>query len=234
MNSENVNMFDKLMELPLFQGASHEQISALVAKIPFHFLKFSNGQRIIASGSASTHLRFIVSGKARSVTSGAAARVAVAQTLSAPNVVGADFMFGREPAYPFDLYAVGDCGILQLSKADYMSIVRSDDVFLFNILNYLSCNAQKPKLSLQHMSHGLVAERIAFMVSMFTSKASADIAITFRQKDLCLMLGTRRTALVSALSSLKARGIVDYTSSTISVLDRSALVSMIHERTAED
>ena len=120
MNSENVNMFDKLMELPLFQGASHEQISALVAKIPFHFLKFSNGQRIIASGSASTHLRFIVSGKARSVTSGAAARVAVAQTLSAPNVVGADFMFGREPAYPFDLYAVGDCGILQLSKADYI------------------------------------------------------------------------------------------------------------------
>lgn len=234
MNSENVNMFDKLMELPLFQGASHEQISALVAKIPFHFLKFSNGQRIIASGSASTHLRFIVSGKARSVTSGAAARVAVAQTLSAPNVVGADFMFGREPAYPFDLYAVGDCGILQLSKADYMSIVRSDDVFLFNILNYLSRNAQKPKLSLQHMSHGLVAERIAFMVSMFTSKASADIAITFRQKDLCLMLGTRRTALVSALSSLKARGIVDYTSSTISVLDRSTLVSMIHERTAED
>lgn len=227
-------MFDKLMELPLFQGASHEQISALVAKIPFHFLKFSNGQRIIASGSASTHLRFIVSGKARSVTSGAAARVAVAQTLSAPNVVGADFMFGREPAYPFDLYAVGDCGILQLSKADYMSIVRSDDVFLFNILNYLSRNAQKPKLSLQHMSHGLVAERIAFVVSMFTSKASADIAITFRQKDLCLMLGTRRTALVSALSSLKARGIVDYTSSTISVLDRSALVSMIHERTAED
>ncbi len=234
MNSENVNMFDKLMELPLFQGASHEQISALVAKIPFHFLKFSDGQRIIASGSASTHLRFIVSGKARSVTSGAAARVAVAQTLSAPNVVGADFMFGREPAYPFDLYAVGDCGMLQLSKADYMSIVRSDDVFLFNILNYLSRNAQKPKLSLQHMSHGLVAERIAFMVSMFTSKASADIAISFRQKDLCLMLGTRRTALVSALSSLKARGIVDYTSSTISVLDRSALVSMIHECTAED
>lgn len=234
MNSENVNMFDKLMELPLFQGASHEQISALVAKIPFHFLKFSDGQRIIASGSASTHLRFIVSGKARSVTSGAAARVAVAQTLSAPNVVGADFMFGREPAYPFDLYAVGDCGMLQLSKADYMSIVRSDDVFLFNILNYLSRNAQKPKLSLQHMSHGLVAERIAFMVSMFTSKASADIAITFRQKDLCLMLGTRRTALVSALSSLKARGIVDYTSSTISVLDRSALVLMIHECTAED
>ncbi len=234
MNSENVNMFDKLMELPLFQGASHEQISALVAKIPFHFLKFSDGQRIIAAGSASTHLRFIVSGKARSVTSGAAARVAVSQTLAAPNVVGADFMFGREPAYPFDLYAVGDCGILQLSKADYMSIVRSGDVFLFNILNYLSRNAQKPKLSLQHMSHGLVAERIAFIVSMLTTKASEDIAITFRQKDLCLMLGTRRTALVSALSSLKARGIVDYTSSSISVLDRSALVSMIHERTAED
>ena len=234
MNSENGNMFEKLMELPLFQGASHEQISALVAKIPFHFLKFGDGQRIVESGAPSTHLRFIVSGKARSVTASAAARLAVSQTLAAPNVVGADFMFGREPAYPFDLYAVGDCGILQLSKADYMSIVRSDDVFLFNILNYLSRNAQKPKLSLQQMSHGMVAERIAFMVSMLTSKASADITITFRQKDLCLVLGTRRTALVSALSLLKARGIVDYTSSSISVLDRSALVSMIHERPVEE
>ena len=47
MNSENGNMFEKLMELPLFQGASHEHISALVAKMPFHFLKFGDGQRIV-------------------------------------------------------------------------------------------------------------------------------------------------------------------------------------------
>ena len=34
------SMYQQMMQLPLFQGVSTEKITALVEKLPFHFLKF--------------------------------------------------------------------------------------------------------------------------------------------------------------------------------------------------
>ena len=56
------SMYQQLMQLPLFQGVSTEKITALVEKLPFHFLKFRNGDQIFAAGEPCTHIKFIVSG----------------------------------------------------------------------------------------------------------------------------------------------------------------------------
>ena len=55
-------MYQQLMQLPLFQGVSTDKITSLVEKLPFHFLKFRNGEQIFAAGDQCTHMRFIVSG----------------------------------------------------------------------------------------------------------------------------------------------------------------------------
>ena len=230
MENEYGKMYTKLLRLPLLQGASCGQISQLIEKLPFHFIKYTNGQSIITSGEDSTHLKFVVSGSAKIVLTNRCTGVSLSQIVSAPCVVGPDFLFGREPVYPFDVYAHGDCGIMQLSKADYIKVVSSDQVFLFNILNYLSRNAQKPKLSLQHLPQGTIAERLAFVISMLTNKDSSDISLHFKQKDLCVLLGTRRASLVAALECLKSQGMIQHTNNEIRITDRDALVSLIHER----
>ena len=58
-------MFEQLMQLPLFQGVSNERMTSLVEKLPFHFLKFHDGDTIISAGDECTHIRFIVSGSVR-------------------------------------------------------------------------------------------------------------------------------------------------------------------------
>lgn len=218
------NMFEQLMRLPLFQGVSHEQLQGLVEKIPFHFLKFADGQPIIKVGDPCTHLRFVVSGSVTVVTPSQALRVVVNQRLDAPNVIGADYLFGRYTAYPFDVHACGTCGILQLLKADYVNILRSNNVFLFNALNYLSRNAQKATLPLLVQSQGLIGERLARLIVSLTSALSRNIVIDFRQKDLCLLLGARRTSLMRALSEMREQGLIDYNLSQIKVIDRAGLL----------
>ena len=44
------SIFEILMDLPLFQGVSREKLSELIEKTPFHFLKYADGEQIIASG----------------------------------------------------------------------------------------------------------------------------------------------------------------------------------------
>ena len=138
----------------------------------------------------------------------------ISHELEAPEVIAPDYLFGLDTSYPFSVTATEGCGILQLAKHDYVAMLRTDDVFLFNILNYLSRNSQMRRSQLLNLGNASVQERLVMLVSAFTSQRSQNIAITFRQRDLCRLLGARRPALVSAISAMKDKGLIDMPSST--------------------
>ncbi len=217
------------MQLPLFQGVSTDVITALVEKLPFHFLKFRNGEQIFAAGDQCSHIRFIVSGRVRLETPCDYLRVSLLQTLETPHVLAAEYLFGRETTYPYSAFADGPCGILQLRKSDYIKMLAFDKVFLFNILNYLSSGSQRNTASILAIKDGSVVERLAMIVDALTVAGATDVAVRFKQKDLCVLLGTQRTTLIASLDKLADEDIVDYTSNELRVLDSSRLTEFIHK-----
>ena len=210
------SMYEILMDLPLFQGVSRDKLSELIEKTPFHFLKFGDGEEIVAVGGACTHVKFIISGEVRMEIPCRNLRVRVGETLAAPNVFGHDYLFGRRTEYPYDVYSRGDCGILQISKPDFINILQSDNIFLFNILNMLSRNSQNN------------VEGFAFFVVSLTQHNAKDIRLTYKQKDLCALLGIQRSSFINAMDKMKEMGVINYTLSEIEVLDRRILLDLVH------
>ncbi len=211
------SMYEQLRSLPLFQGVGAQRISELVERLPFHFLKFSPGETIISAGSPCQHIRFVVSGDVKMVTASAVLKIKIEQTLHAPEVLGAESLFGVVNTYPFTVTAGTGCGILQLRKGDYIKVLLADKVFLFNILNYLSSNSQRHGIALQNMRHDSVRGRLSREILSFTTQRSTDVKLRFRQKDLCSLLGTQRNTLMAALDEMKADGLIEYTRDEISV-----------------
>lgn len=225
------NMFDKLLHLPLFQGVSHERLQETIEKVPFHFLKFRKGEKIIDRGDECTHVRFVVSGRVLLDFTSNVLKFKISHELSAPEVIAPDHLFGLDTSYPFSAFALEDCGILQVEKQDYVSMLQSDNIFLFNILNYLSRNSQARKSQLLNMGNATVAERIVMLVSTFTSQKSKNITMTFRQRDLCRLLGARRPAFISAIEFLSEKGLIELPdNSTIVVTSRKALLDLLNKK----
>ena len=220
------SMYQQLMQLPLFQGVSTEKITALVEKLPFHFLKFRNGEQVFAAGDPCTHIKFIVSGQVRLETPFPKLRITMHQTVSNPHVLAAEYLFGRDTAYPYTAISDGACGILQLRKSDYIKMITSDKVFLFNILNYLSSGSQRSLLMPLIVNDGSVAERLAMVVDTLSISGATNIGFRYKQKDLCTLLGTQRTTLVSMLDKLSDQGIVDYDSNELKILDLQGLINV--------
>lgn len=222
------NIFDKLLHLPLFQGVSQERLEEIVAKIPFHFLKFKKGEKIISSGDSCTHVRFVISGKVKMEYESKPLKFKISHELSAPEVISPDYLFGLDTSYPFNVTALESCGILQVAKQDYITILRSDNVFLYNILNYLSRNSQSVKTQLLNVEHATVVERIALLVSVFTTQRSQQINLNFKQKDLCRLLGARRPAFIGAIGYLLEKDMIEMPdNSNILVKDRKQLLSLL-------
>ena len=223
------SMYQQLMQLPLFQGVSTEKITALVEKLPFHFLKFRNGEQVFAAGDPCTHIKFIVSGQVRLETPFSKLRITMHQTVSNPHVLAAESLFGRDTAYPYTAISDGACGILQLRKSDYIKMITSDKVFLFNILNYLSSGSQRSMSSILATRDGSVMERLAMLVDALSITGATDVTLRFKQKDLCALLGTQRTTLIASLDKLSDEEILDYDSNELHILDQQRLVDLIRK-----
>lgn len=217
------------MELPLFHGVSHQKISEMLGKYPFQFMKFSDAQPIIAAGDPCTHLMAIISGSVRSSIAGADGRVKVSQTLEAPEIVAPDFFFGKRTNSPSAIVAQGDCGIMQIDKRDYVDIITSDTVFLFNFLNILSMHAQLSTEGVLTLTGGDLRKRIAYWIVALTQRGGKDIVMECRQRDLYSVFGVPRQSLVASLADMKMQGMLDFTPTSISVTDRKLLVDFLEK-----
>ncbi len=221
------SMYEMLTGLPLFHGASYERISEIIGNTKFHFLKYLSGETIVTEGDPCTHIKFIISGSARSSISNHNGRFTVSQTLDAPDVIAPEFLFGRTTQYPCTVTALEPTGILQIEKSDYLRILNLDRIFLFNFLNTLSMNAQKGIDGIMALTTGNLEERIAYWIIALTQRSGKDIALTCRQRDLYALFGVQRTSFLATLESMKSRGIIDYDQNEIRVKSRPDLLAIL-------
>lgn len=221
------SMYDILLALPLFKGVSRERLSGIIEKNRFHFLKYPAGETIVHAGDLCDHVQFVISGKARVSMADQNDRIRVSQTIVGPEVLVPDFLFGKKTFYPCEITAQETCGILQIQKQDYLNILNSDNIFLFNYLNYISMDAQKGIHGVLAVAGGDLEVRIAFWIIALTQSGGTDIVMSCRQRDLYTVFGVQRTSLIATLDSMKERGIIDYTPNEIRVLSRDALISVI-------
>lgn len=225
---ENKSIFSILMELPLFSGVTREKMSDVVGKAKFHFLKYPKGTTFINVGEPCTHLKFILNGKVRITIPNSDGRFSVSQTLIAPDVIAPDFMFGMATVYPCSALGLEDTNILQISKSDYLDILNTDPIFLLNYLNLLAMNAQKAVDGVLSITMGSIEERIAFWIIALSKPSGRDIVLQCRQRDLYSVFGVQRSTFMGVLQSLRERGLIDYTPTSISVPDRRALLDLLH------
>lgn len=221
------SMYEILMSLPLLNGVSRNRILEIVGKTKFHFLKYLDGEKVISTGDPCTHIKFVLSGAVRSTISNADNRFRISQTLTAPSVIAPEFLFGKSPFYPAEVTAIGATGILQIAKSDYLNMLTTDKVFMFNFLNMLSSSAQRSVEGLLAVTNGSLEERIAYWIVALTQRDGTDIVMTCRQRDLYSTFGVQRSSLIAALQSLKDRDIIDFTSNEIAVKSRSELLKLL-------
>ncbi len=221
------SMFDLLSEIPLFRGVTRERIAQTVGSTKFHFLKYNAGQTVAVTGENCTHLQIILSGKVRVSIANSDGRLVVEQTLSGPDVIVPDFLFGPVTVCPATVTALEEASVIKISKNDYVKILSSDNIFMYNYLNYLSMNAQKCVEGVLAMTSGSIEERLAMWIIALTQPGGTDITVTCKQRDLNAMFGVARSSFIAALDRMADRGIITYVPGKISVTDRRRVLEVM-------
>lgn len=227
MNMPKYSMFETLMSLPMFKGVSRDQISSFVEKTNLLFRTYQPGERIVTERDNCRSVKCLISGEMEVVHPLFAGRLVVRERVGSGRFIGLDRLFGLNLHFNFTAHAVTKCGTMEFSKAHYMALLQSNQIYLMNCLNYLSLCSQRAESAVVDCIPGSAVSLLARIVDMTTTRDSGHIEISATGMTLRDFL--RGVALFdeAELDSLCADGVLEVISpDTVMVADRKRLLDL--------
>ncbi|MCM1320468.1 MAG: cyclic nucleotide-binding domain-containing protein [Muribaculaceae bacterium] len=140
--SEEPSMIQTLMQLPLFHGVSYELMHEAIEHLILDFSQYEAGYHLIKTGDPCAELSVIIEGEARVVRSMCGGKMLMSQRVGAGTMLMADRLMGLYTNYDADVYAGSRLSLMKIGKQDFLRLLGSHQIFLYNYLNYLSFKAQ--------------------------------------------------------------------------------------------
>lgn len=159
-----MQLYDKLLGLPLFQGMSSSDLQDVVGNYRIGFLKYKRGETIIEAGDQCRRLLFLLDGDMDMTATSANHSFSVTEQLPAPSIIEPERLFGMNQYYSRTYVTRSQCHLLSISKEDVISMSSQYMVFRLNVMNILSTQSQRQQRFIwQHHSDTVEGRVVRFL-----------------------------------------------------------------------
>lgn len=228
-----MTMYDVLMQLPVFQGISSDQLTDILEKIPFDFRHFEMGQTILKEGDVCDCATFILSGKVRMFTKTFGGRVNIEQEFEAPYTLPFYNLFGAETHLHDTVMAASSAGIMQLDKLNFLRVLQQNQILLINVLNMLSTHAQKQNKAMDFSGEPDPVLRLASWMLALTERSASDITLYASTEDWCNMLQLDESSFWRCVATLEGEKVLESEGGKLKLIDRYGLRTYVGRKTAQ-
>jgi len=138
-----MQLYDHLLQFPLFQGMSRDNLAQVAGYTKFGFMKCAVGQTVVREDDACTQLYFLLSGKLRFETRSDDRSYRVIEQLEAPYMFQAEAAFGYNQRFTHTVTAITESSFITIDKDELLRLSEGFLVFRLNLLNLYATQAQK-------------------------------------------------------------------------------------------
>jgi len=221
-------MYETLMSLPLFSGASSEHFSRFVERCNLDFKTFAPGETVIKQESSVRTLICLVSGQMEAVHSLFNGRVKVREDVLPGRFIGAERLFGLNNHLQYRAVAKTKCGTMEVDKQQYLSLVSEYQVFLLNLLNYLSRPIQQFQDTVCDSPSLSLACTIAAILQCVTTRESENVEIWSVGCSLADVLTNNHPDSMQQFRMLENCGFIETPDEKhIRILDRNRFIELV-------
>ena len=138
-----LQIYEKLLQFPLFQGMSRDDLEIVAGHTRFGFLKVASGRPIVKVGDTCSQLYFLINGSVRVKTFSDDYGYSVEEQISAPYILQLEGVFGYHQRYTHDFVAMSDVNFITIDKEELVRLTEDFLVFRLNMMNSFATQAQK-------------------------------------------------------------------------------------------
>lgn len=211
------SIYETIMELPLMKGISREQLSQMLEKTSVSFLYFKSGDKLYGKDDPVRSIDFLLKGRVKRRNHIEPYGICITELLGEGMVMGANRLYGIHTTYGCDIEAFDDVSVMRISKEQYLNILRSDEIFLMNYLNYLSAAAQRPLSFLREEHRDHVSTMLGMLLKSVVWPMAERITIEASDEAISQFLGIKEELWEEWKRAREAEGNIEVTENGVTV-----------------
>lgn len=204
-----LQIYDRLLQFPLFQGMSRDDLEIVAGHTRFGFQKVTAGRQIIHAGDPCTHLYFLINGTLKIETFSDDSRYSVIEQMSSPYILQQESIFGYYQRYTHNFYALTDANFLTLDKEEVVRLSEDFLVFRLNLMNHLATQSQKLIQMQWRRSPLLLRERIVRFFFQHTLYPAGPKTFHILMERLAEEVNDSRLNVSRALNRMQESGVIE-------------------------
>jgi len=224
-------MYDLMLQLPIFQGLSYDQLNGILEKIPFSFRRYTSGEVIHGQGDLCDGVLFVLSGTVSQITPTFGGRIKIVQDFTGPHTLPFYYLFGAETHSNSELRAVDQVGMMHVEKSQFLKMLQQNSIMLVNVLNMLSTHAQKQHVAMEFTGLSDPTLRLASWLLAFSDRKAARITVEATEESWVSLLRLDVSGFWRCVAVLEGRECVEMQGGLLKLIDRYALRRYVGEKT---
>ncbi len=201
-------MFERLLQLPLFQGMTTQEISDVMAHVRLDFVNYHRGDEIVMQGESCRKLIYIISGGVMAEHRNADLQFTLTEHLPDLKVIEPYNLFGMYQTYSRTYTFVTDGSTLAIDKRVVLSQLMTNNIVKINLMN-IACNKYQQTLRLlcNFPDDSVRHKIIKFVLShSIVPKGKKDVQI--KMTDLANIIHETRLNVSIALNEMEEQGLI--------------------------
>ena len=218
-----LNLYDKLREIPLFQGLTSDNLMQIIGQTKFSFKKFGKNDIIKKEGEKCDNVAILLSGDVKTIAYADDHGYSIEENVAAPYTLQPECMFGLQLHYTRTFIATTTCDIVEIDKDDLMRISDEFIIFRMNLVNYISALSQKTTRKLWHPIPADAHDRIVHFIKTHCSSPTGPKTMRIKMTRLAQETGLGRRAVSEILNTMQDENLLTFSRGIIEINHIEAL-----------
>ena len=204
------NIYRRFLQLPLFQGLSHQDFLAIAGKVRFDFRTMEENRVILKQGDSCNSYFFIIRGEYESIHVNNSPTYTLTEYFDRPAILDVESLYGLHPYY-FNTYRCkSTVTLLEIHKDVVFNVLMNYATFRINYMNMFNYLASKRRDLLWQGMPATIEERFAHFLRTRLSVLRGPKSLHIRQSVLAHELATNFRNVSKMLSEYEAKGFLSY------------------------
>lgn len=201
-------LHEYLLELPLFQGMSRNDLEQIVAETKFRQLSFAKGKTIVREGDACDKLYFLVKGFLSTTCQADDKGYSITETLTAPNILQPERIFGLTQRYTRTFTAKTNCDLICIGKKEIVLLSDNYEIFRLNLLNIICTQSQRSNRLPWKPKAKDIRHKIIRFIEARSLRPAGEKTISIKMERLAAEISESRLNVSKELNAMKEEGII--------------------------
>ncbi|MCD8290727.1 MAG: Crp/Fnr family transcriptional regulator [Prevotella sp.] len=225
---EKANLHERLLELPLFQGMSRNDLELVISNTKFRYLTIQKGKAIVNEGEMCDRFFFLMEGEISSTKCADDNGYCVIEKLNAPDILQPERIFGLIQRYTRTFKTVTECNFICLGKREMLTLSDSYQIFRLNLLNIISTRSQRLTNIPWHTQAKSIRQKIVRFIEERCLRPAGEKTVSIKMERLGHEIGESRLNVSRELNAMHEEGIIELRRSEIHVPALEKLISPTH------